>query len=702
MLSVENPIFFVLECVFSINKWELYAECLKCDLKEDRNRNLFKLVSSKFDLTDASEDSIKSLHKFIAVFTQRMADKLNACGRVKKRFWDKHYESSKNESVEFKVVKLLPLPSTSEKRSNAGRPPVPFESSSEKTKRRRVEGLVQLCSPAELMTAAEVSTRQSGQRNVASIISDLSKSPTAANVIEKVKAQPPNMRVLTNEEALAYFVEAKLNHRSYKSSREWALKAGHNVYPSWYSLLKAKHECYPQEKDVKVTETRAEINLQAILDLTAARLVRAQNNFVGSSFPKKEFTLISKWGCDGSSGHSAYKQKFENDGASDENLFLFSFVPIKLHSPHEIIWQNPCPSSTSYCRPLKFILAKESTELTISETNKVKDQISKLLPTTLLIDNSEIVISHKLVLTMVDGKVCNSLTNTLSAQRCYICGATPKEMNKEMGNYEADAERFSFGLSTLHAWIRCFECLLHISYRLTLKEKKWTVKNDDDKKEMKLRKNKIQSQFKKDMGLIVDMPKAGGSGTSNDGNTARRFFANAALSSRITGIELCLIENLGFLLQAISSGHEINLEKFEKLALKTRKIYLEHYSWYYMPVTLHKILMHGSEIIKNALLPIGQLSEEAQEARNKDCRRYREHNTRKCGRVATNTDLLNMLLITSDPLINSLRKKPRKKISKHPKEVLDLFVHSEEQANLQEENHSETETESSEDEYSSD
>ena len=37
-----------------------------------------------------------------------------------------------------------------------------------------------------------------------------------------------------------------------------------------------------------------------------------------------------------------------------------------------------------------------------------------------------------------------------------------------------------------------------------------------------------------------------------------------------------------------------------------------------MPPTVHKILIYSSAVIKNAILPIGQLSEEAQEACNKD------------------------------------------------------------------------------------
>ena len=37
-------------------------------------------------------------------------------------------------------------------------------------------------------------------------------------------------------------------------------------------------------------------------------------------------------------------------------------------------------------------------------------------------------------------------------------------------------------------------------------------------------KKTIQERFRKEIGLLVDVPKPGGSGTTNDGNTARRFF----------------------------------------------------------------------------------------------------------------------------------------------------------------------------------
>ena len=79
-----------------------------------------------------------------------------------------------------------------------------------------------------------------------------------------------------------------------------------------------------------------------------------------------------------------------------------------------------------------------------------------------------------------------------------------------------------------------------------------------------------------------------------------------------------------------------------------------------MPVTVHKVLLHGTILISTAILPIGQMSEEAQEARNKDIKMYREFHTRKISRKATNQDLLHRLLLSSDPLLTSLRPTPKK------------------------------------------
>ncbi|KAF2903874.1 hypothetical protein ILUMI_02292 [Ignelater luminosus] len=70
----------------------------------------------------------------------------------------------------------------------------------------------------------------------------------------------------------------------------------------------------------------------------------------------------------------------------------------------------------------------------------------------------------------------------------------------------------------------------------------------------------------------------------------------------------------------------------------------------------------------------GQLSEEAQEARNKNNRKYKELFTRKTSRIETNTDLLHrLLLITSDHFIASLRAPSKTRHGKITPEVFELL-----------------------------
>lgn len=186
-------------------------------------------------------------------------------------------------------------------------------------------------------------------------------------------------------------------------------------------------------------------------------------------------------------------------------------------------------------------------------------------------------------------------------------------------------------------------------------------------------RSKIQVEFRQKTGLIVDQPKPG-FGNSNDGNTARRFFQNPEVSAEITKIDVELIKKLHTILVAVSCGHQINVEKFRNFTLSTAKYFVEKYPWYNMSPTLHKFLIHGSEIITHALLPIGQLSEEAQEARNKDFKSYREHFSRKCSREKSNEDIFNRFLISSDPIISNMSKHYKKKSSVLPQQVLDLLM----------------------------
>lgn len=109
------------------------------------------------------------------------------------------------------------------------------------------------------------------------------------------------------------------------------------------------------------------------------------------------------------------------------------------------------------------------------------------------------------------------------------------------------------------------------------------MRSDEEKAGVKKRKQEVQEKFRKEMGLIVDKPKPGFS-SSNDGNTAQKFFKTPQESSGITGVEVRLINNLGVLLRTLSCDHSINIDKFQQFCSLTKDLYLSLYSWFNMSV----------------------------------------------------------------------------------------------------------------------
>ena len=165
-------------------------------------------------------------------------------------------------------------------------------------------------------------------------------------------------------------------------------------------------------------------------------------------------------------------------------------------------------------------------------------------------------------------------THTTSTMRCYICGQTSKDFDKLIKKEPINTETISFGLSILYARIRFFESLFHLAYKIPLQ--KWQAQSDEEKKIVKEAKKKVQTPFKEELGLQVDIPKAL-FGNTNDGNMSRRFFSNPELSSQITGVNLDLIKGLHVILEVISSGYKIDAVKFDAFAHETAKLYINLY-----------------------------------------------------------------------------------------------------------------------------
>ena len=166
------------------------------------------------------------------------------------------------------------------------------------------------------------------------------------------------------------------------------------------------------------------------------------------------------------------------------------------------------------------------------------------------------------------------------------------------------------------------------------------------------RKKEIHDRFKAELGLKVDEPKQG-AGNTNDGNTARRAFEDEKMFADICGLNEALIHRLHMIMVALSCKLPIDADKFGAFCRDTAELLIELYPWYRMPVSVHILLIHGAKILASSVLPIGMMSEEAQEARNKDNKVFRMRHARKTSRVDTMSDVFHRLMVTGDIIISS-------------------------------------------------
>ena len=421
------------------------------------------------------------------------------------------------------------------------------------------------------------------------------------------------------------------------------------------------------------------MRLNGLLHTTATRLVSTLKTPLDTSIPMK-LTMTSKMGCDAASGYSEYSQLYKNEDHCDTHLFTVTLAPLRLYEAGKtILYKNPHPSSTRSCRPVKLIWHKETPDLIKSVVGDMRAQIASLEPTRI----GNIEIHHDVHMTMMDGKVINTLTDTKCSKVCYICKAPPSAMNDldQVKMRPVDQAALQYGIAPLHCHIRCFEYLLHIGYKIeaqarreeypeifeklprtaTKEEKtahaeKKKKKLEEEEQLISEKKKKVQAAFWEKLGIHVDKVKQG-FGSTNDGNTARKFFANPEISASILGLNENLLKRFSTLLTVISTTQEVDHAAFEKYAFDTARLCVELYGWYIMPPTAHKLLLHGAAIMAALPLPAGQFSEEAQESSHKVCKKAKLDRTRKCSRENANEDLLHFLLVSSCPVVTSLFSK---------------------------------------------
>jgi len=79
-----------------------------------------------------------------------------------------------------------------------------------------------------------------------------------------------------------------------------------------------------------------------------------------------------------------------------------------------VIWNNPRPSYTNYCRSVKLEFAQETKEKVVKEFAEIDEKLRNLT-CKVKVDEETYLVFHETHCTMIDGKICQYITFTSSA-----------------------------------------------------------------------------------------------------------------------------------------------------------------------------------------------------------------------------------------------------------------------------------------------
>ena len=170
---------------------------------------------------------------------------------------------------------------------------------------------------------------------------------------------------VSNIEALADVIHQGWTQAKYKSHRKKSKKRNAPVYPSWEEVMKAKEECTPPNIDFQervVTVSMQDTMLHYMKKLMKDDgLVNRLKKMKGKN-PNLVYEMVYKWGADGASQFSHYK-----NCKDDTSMFASNMVPTFIEAIDPTteqsfnVWSNPFANSAYGVIPLRWAFEKETT-----------------------------------------------------------------------------------------------------------------------------------------------------------------------------------------------------------------------------------------------------------------------------------------------------------------------------------------------------
>ena len=226
----------------------------------------------------------------------------------------------------------------------------------------------------------------------------------------------------------------------------------------------------------------------------------------------------------------------------------------------------------------------------------------------------------------------------------------------------------------LHSYLRVLDYFENLTYRINAGVRIYGRGKSVGKvnsKKIEEAKNKFRIKAATGpMHLKLDMPDSSGTGAGNTdtGNTARQFFHFKNRQNFVDLVEgtdaekeamATLHKNFSVILRLYSSKKTlIDTDDLEKLCTDTNLLLVKTFPWATQPPSVHKLLAHTAQRIRmNGGYGMGDFSEEGLETIHKYVRRYRELLARKNNLFNNIYDVWRALIVRSDPVIRSRKRK---------------------------------------------
>ncbi|KAJ8674730.1 hypothetical protein QAD02_010516 [Eretmocerus hayati] len=545
-------------------------------------------------------------------------------------------------------------------RPGAGRKPISFgQPMSDTTKWRRAKMIADYVKDAEILQKAHGAAARADEEVVIPIFT-LRKKERPFNSVQRHSP----------DSAAAYYLENNYSKRRWCNLVTDSREQNAPIYPCYDYVQTAFVEGRP--RGIIADNLGASVPLQNLLNTTSERAFGE----VALNWPEdalQNSSLTVSWGMDSSGHHLNPHQKYTDEGVErckkpDQSLFVTSVnvISIQGESPDGTIyeWKHPKPQSRRMVRPLRIKFEKEDDENTITEYDRVSDEVSRLNNHTFILSNGKSVnVNFRLFKTLFDGKCINAINRNKYTLRCAVCWKVTKDFGDSKADLSANEETLYFGLGLLHVVIKVFEYLLHLAYRNIPELQIWDIPEA-----LKKYYNESQAHFKelmwKRFDCNVDLVLQG-KGTSNTGKIAMRCLMQPEKLASTLNLDEKFVKNVSDSLRLFRCKQAVNYDELEKLMRAEHARHFVLYPWAKMSPSMHRFLWHGCGIGRKFPLPMIYFSEDGSEASNKYFRKDMVEHARQCDRTSRILDVFHRATDMSDPKFALMTLSKNKKKSKY-------------------------------------